>query len=178
MSLGDAEAGRGSCVASSGKLRCADWPLMVSAATSWARAAISAVGNVPSQILDFFLGSRISDTHFPQLRIRTPRYTGCSPSLLLFLASPPPPPPPAVVSTTLLDPPLEASCIFFEPWPSSDEALGQEEVMEDKEEEEEEEVIVEKDELALQSWMSCSSMVRSQWCGVFELEGNLKWLHK
>jgi hypothetical protein len=26
---------------------------------------------------DFFRGSRISDTHFPHARIRTPRYDGC-----------------------------------------------------------------------------------------------------
>ncbi|CAA7410804.1 unnamed protein product [Spirodela intermedia] len=75
MSLGAAVTGRGSSEASSGKFRWAASPLIVSAATSWARAAISAVGKVPSQILDFFLGSRISDTHFPQFRIRTPRYT-------------------------------------------------------------------------------------------------------
>lgn len=50
---------------------------MLSAATSCARAAISGVENVPSQMRDFLRGSRISDTHLPQLRIRTPRYTGC-----------------------------------------------------------------------------------------------------
>ncbi|GER25568.1 hypothetical protein STAS_01160 [Striga asiatica] len=50
---------------------------MLRAATSCARAAISGVGNVPSQIRDFLRGSRISETHLPQLRIRTPRYTGC-----------------------------------------------------------------------------------------------------
>lgn len=47
------------------------------AATSWARAAISGVGKVPSQMRDFLRGSRISDTHLPQFLIRTPRYTGC-----------------------------------------------------------------------------------------------------
>ncbi|CAH9101947.1 unnamed protein product [Cuscuta epithymum] len=47
------------------------------AATSWARAAISGVAKVPSQMRDFFLGSRISDTHFPHARIRTPTYDGC-----------------------------------------------------------------------------------------------------
>lgn len=50
---------------------------MDKAATSWARAAISASGKVPSHILDFFLGSLISDTHFPQLRFLTPLYVGC-----------------------------------------------------------------------------------------------------
>lgn len=45
---------------------------MASAATSCARAAISAVGYVPSQILDFFLGSLISDTHFPHVLSLTP----------------------------------------------------------------------------------------------------------
>ncbi|WVY90412.1 hypothetical protein V8G54_035926 [Vigna mungo] len=53
------------------------FPFMLSAATSCALAAISGVGNVPSHILDFFRGSRISDTHFPQFLMRTPRYTGC-----------------------------------------------------------------------------------------------------
>lgn len=50
---------------------------MLNAATSCARAAISGVENVPSQIRLFFLGSRISETHFPHARIRTPLYTGC-----------------------------------------------------------------------------------------------------
>nr|ART89312.1 transcription factor DREB1 [Zea mays] len=54
---------------------------MASAATSWARAAISAVGNVPSHMRDFLRGSRISDTHLPHVRIRTPRNVGCFPSL-------------------------------------------------------------------------------------------------
>ncbi|KAH0456221.1 hypothetical protein IEQ34_014128 [Dendrobium chrysotoxum] len=58
---------------------------MVNEATSCARAAISAVGKVPSQMRDFFFGSRISETHLPQLRMRTPRYVGCLPSLLRFL---------------------------------------------------------------------------------------------
>lgn len=63
---------------------------MLSAATSCALAAISGVENVPSQIRDFLRGSRISDTHLPQLRIRTPRYTGCllhSLGLLALLCS-------------------------------------------------------------------------------------------
>lgn len=49
---------------------------MLRAATSWALAAISGVGKVPSHILDFLRGSRISDTHLPQFLMRTPRYTG------------------------------------------------------------------------------------------------------
>ncbi|KAM0831980.1 hypothetical protein ACQ4PT_065185 [Festuca glaucescens] len=77
MSAGDVESGRGSSWALSGKLRCALRPLMASAAASCARAAISAVGKVPSQMRDFLRGSRISDTHLPQLRRRTPRYDGC-----------------------------------------------------------------------------------------------------
>lgn len=76
-SRGDLEAGRGRDPASLGKLRMADAPLMLNAATSCARAAISGVENVPSQIRLFFLGSRISDTHFPHARMRTPLYTGC-----------------------------------------------------------------------------------------------------
>ncbi|KAF1865719.1 hypothetical protein Lal_00021719 [Lupinus albus] len=55
---------------------------MLKDATSCALAAISGVSNVPSQILDFLRGSRISDTHLPQLRFRTPWYKGC---LLLSL---------------------------------------------------------------------------------------------
>ena len=82
-SRGELEAGRGREAASSGKLRMADEPFIVSAATSWARAAISAVAKVPSQIRFFFRGSRISDTHLPHVRIRTPLYTECL--LLLFL---------------------------------------------------------------------------------------------
>lgn len=71
-SRGLEEAGRGKEGASCGKLSIAEFPLMHKAATSWALAAISGVGNVPSHILDFFLGSLISDTHFPQFLIRTP----------------------------------------------------------------------------------------------------------
>lgn len=72
-SRGASETGRGSESESSGKLRIAELPLMLNAATSWARAAISGVGKVPSQMRDFFRGSRISDTHLPQFLIRTPR---------------------------------------------------------------------------------------------------------
>lgn len=66
------EAGFGSEAESSGKLRNADEPFKVSAAASCARAAISAVSNVPSQIRFFFFGSLISETHFPHVRILTP----------------------------------------------------------------------------------------------------------
>ncbi|KAK9149303.1 hypothetical protein Scep_008060 [Stephania cephalantha] len=76
MSRGERDAGRGRERARSGKLSMAEFPLMLKAATSWALAAISGVGNVPSHILDFFRGSRISDTHFPQFLIRTPLYEG------------------------------------------------------------------------------------------------------
>ncbi|KAL7150774.1 hypothetical protein ABFS83_05G135900 [Erythranthe nasuta] len=81
-SRGLRETGRGRAAASSGKLSVAEAPLMLRAATSCARAAISGVGKVPSHMRDFLRGSRISETHLPQLRIRTPRYTGC----LLLLA--------------------------------------------------------------------------------------------
>nr|CAD1824140.1 unnamed protein product [Ananas comosus var. bracteatus] len=74
---GGGEGGRGRAAASSGKLRAAAGPLTQSAAASWARAAISGVGKVPSQMRVFFRGSRISDTHFPHARMRTPRYDGC-----------------------------------------------------------------------------------------------------
>lgn len=67
MSLGEVVSGRGRCEANSGKLRNAEVPLIVRAATSWARAAISGVEKEPSQILDFFLGSLISDYPFPPL---------------------------------------------------------------------------------------------------------------
>jgi hypothetical protein len=72
-SRAEREAGRGKIPANSGKLRTAQFPLTLNAATSWARAAISAVAKVPSHIRDFFLGSRISDTHLPQVRNRIPR---------------------------------------------------------------------------------------------------------
>ncbi|KAJ0524050.1 hypothetical protein HanIR_Chr10g0500341 [Helianthus annuus] len=72
MSRGVHDSGRGKRCLSSGKLRIADFPLIESAATSCARAAISGLAKVPSQIRDFFLGSRISDTHLPHARIRTP----------------------------------------------------------------------------------------------------------
>ncbi|KAK3019909.1 hypothetical protein RJ639_004004 [Escallonia herrerae] len=75
-SRGETESGRGNDPASSGKLRIAEFPLMLNAATSWARAAISGVGKVPSHMRDFFRGSRISDTHLPHVRIRTPRSFG------------------------------------------------------------------------------------------------------
>uniref|UniRef100_A0A8R7QTV6 Uncharacterized protein n=1 Tax=Triticum urartu TaxID=4572 RepID=A0A8R7QTV6_TRIUA len=81
MSAGEVDAGRGSASARCGKLRCARRPLMATAATSCARAAISAVSKVPSQMRDFLRGSRISDTHLPQLRRRTPRYDGCLPAV-------------------------------------------------------------------------------------------------
>lgn len=84
-SRGELEAGRGRDPASLGKLRMAELPLMLKAATSWARAAISGVEKVPSQIRFFFLGSRISDTHFPHVRIRTPLNTGCLLLLLLLV---------------------------------------------------------------------------------------------
>ncbi|WVZ15510.1 hypothetical protein V8G54_013076 [Vigna mungo] len=84
-SRGELEAGRGSEAASSGKLRMAEEPFIVSAATSCARAAISAVAKVPSQIRFFFRGSRISDTHFPHVRILTPLYTECLLSLPVLL---------------------------------------------------------------------------------------------
>ena len=85
MSRGKSETGRGSTCARSGKFSTAELPLMLKAATSCARAAISGVENVPSQMRDFLRGSRISDTHLPQLRIRTPRYTACLLLLLLLL---------------------------------------------------------------------------------------------
>ncbi|PPD82210.1 hypothetical protein GOBAR_DD20833 [Gossypium barbadense] len=72
-SRGANDTGRGKELASSGKLRMAELPLILKAATSCARAAISGVGKVPSQMRDFLRGSRISDTHLPQLLIRTPR---------------------------------------------------------------------------------------------------------
>ncbi|KAH0854540.1 LOW QUALITY PROTEIN: hypothetical protein HID58_063669, partial [Brassica napus] len=40
--------------------------------------------NIFRRILDFFLGSLISDTHLPQLLIRTPLYVGCLSPPLVF----------------------------------------------------------------------------------------------
>lgn len=71
-SRGEHVMGRGNKWANWGKFSIAEVPLMDMAATSWARAAISAVAKVPNQIRDFFFGSRISDTHFPHALIRTP----------------------------------------------------------------------------------------------------------
>ncbi|RRT35441.1 hypothetical protein B296_00033268 [Ensete ventricosum] len=85
MSLGSELLGRGSCSADSGKLSCASQPLSRSAATSCATAAISADSKLPSQILVFFPGSRISDTHFPHFLFLTPRY--CSAKSPLISAS-------------------------------------------------------------------------------------------
>lgn len=101
---------------------------------------------MPSHILDFFFGSRISDTHLPQLRIRTPRYVGCLPPM-------PPPPPPLSSSLVVRFPcslSLSESCAFLERlggevfvfWLAADEFL---QVVE--EEEVEEEVVVVEDEL-------------------------------
>ncbi|KAK3039238.1 hypothetical protein RJ639_027942 [Escallonia herrerae] len=73
MSFASVEAGIGSRQAESAKLRQADFPLRAIAATSWALAAISAVGNVPSQILVFLLGSRTSQTHLPEFLLLAPR---------------------------------------------------------------------------------------------------------
>ncbi|KAJ0865506.1 hypothetical protein HanRHA438_Chr12g0541251 [Helianthus annuus] len=76
MSRGETDSGRGNKSLSSGKLSVAAFPLMDNAATSCALAAISGVEKLPSHIRDFFRGCRISDTHLPQRRIRTPRYAG------------------------------------------------------------------------------------------------------
>nr|KYP74918.1 hypothetical protein KK1_007614 [Cajanus cajan] len=85
MSLASAVAGTGNRHAESAKLRQADLPRSAIAATSCARAAISAVGKVPSQILVFLLGSRTSHTHLPESLLLTPRYTGCRVSRNFFL---------------------------------------------------------------------------------------------
>lgn len=71
---GDVQRGR-SDGGESGKLSGADGPRRQTTAASYALAAISAVGNDPSQIRVRLFGSRISETHFPHVRIRTPLYT-------------------------------------------------------------------------------------------------------
>nr|KYP55587.1 hypothetical protein KK1_001803 [Cajanus cajan] len=82
ISLALVDAGSGSRQAESAKLRHANLPRSASAATSCARAAISGVGYVPSQILvDLSLGTRTSHTHLLLFLRRTPRYTGCLVSL-------------------------------------------------------------------------------------------------
>ncbi|KAI5444600.1 hypothetical protein KIW84_013023 [Lathyrus oleraceus] len=78
-------AGTGSRHAESAKLRQALRPLNANAATSWARAAISAVGKVPNQILVFLLGSLISHTHLSKFLLLTPLNTGWRVSLNFFL---------------------------------------------------------------------------------------------
>ncbi|KAH0456757.1 hypothetical protein IEQ34_014664 [Dendrobium chrysotoxum] len=72
MSRGLDDSGAGRRHAESAKLRQAWRPRSARAATSWARAAISAVGNVPSHMRDFLLGSRTSQTQRSALRQRTP----------------------------------------------------------------------------------------------------------
>ncbi|RYR37568.1 hypothetical protein Ahy_A09g042448 [Arachis hypogaea] len=73
MSLASVVSGTGRRHAESAKLRQADLPLRAIAATSCARAAISAVANVPSHILVFLFGSLTSQTHLPEFLRRTPR---------------------------------------------------------------------------------------------------------
>ncbi|KAK6926291.1 hypothetical protein RJ641_008010 [Dillenia turbinata] len=84
MSFASVDAGTGNRQAESAKLRQAARPRSAMAATSWARAAISTVGYVPSHILVFLFGSRTSHTHLPELLRRTPRYTGCRVSWNFF----------------------------------------------------------------------------------------------
>ncbi|WVZ12761.1 hypothetical protein V8G54_017291 [Vigna mungo] len=74
ISFAFVDAGKGSRQAESAKLRQADFPRSARAATSCARAAISGVGYVPSQILvDLSLGTRTSQTHLLFFLCRTPR---------------------------------------------------------------------------------------------------------
>ncbi len=76
------DASCGSLGGWSGKFSLALSPLKFLAAASYAKAASSAVSNVPSHTLAAFFGSRISAAHFPQGRCLTPRYlrffTGCA----------------------------------------------------------------------------------------------------
>ncbi|CAA7404388.1 unnamed protein product [Spirodela intermedia] len=85
MSSAAGDWARGSSHSESGKLRTAERPRRASAATSWARAAISGVGKVPSQWRFSLRGSLTSQTHLPPLRSLTPRYTGWRVSLNFFL---------------------------------------------------------------------------------------------
>lgn len=85
MSSAEDDLGRGRRQAESGKLREAKRPLSARAATSWALAAISGVGKVPSHILDFLRGSRTSHTHLFPFLCRTPLYIGCRVSRNFFL---------------------------------------------------------------------------------------------
>ncbi|KAK9167720.1 hypothetical protein Scep_002911 [Stephania cephalantha] len=62
----------GNMFTDSGKLSLALRPRKCSAAKSYAVAAISGVSKLPSQILVFFPGSLISDTHFPHFLFLTP----------------------------------------------------------------------------------------------------------
>ncbi|CAA7399826.1 unnamed protein product [Spirodela intermedia] len=72
MSAAEADVGRaGSRQAESAKFRQAERPRRAIAATS--------------QMRDFFLGSRTSQTHLPPLRRRTPLYTGWRVSVNLVL---------------------------------------------------------------------------------------------
>ncbi|KAJ6719615.1 hypothetical protein OIU79_007292 [Salix purpurea] len=81
ISFASFETGTGNLKRESAKLKASDLPLSAKAATSWARAAISAVGYVPNHIRDFLFGSRISHTHLLPFRFLVPLKTGCRVSL-------------------------------------------------------------------------------------------------
>ena len=68
------ETGTGKLHTESAKFKQAFRPLNANAATSCAWAAISAVGDVPSHILDFLLGSHNSHTHMFPFLLLTPLY--------------------------------------------------------------------------------------------------------
>jgi hypothetical protein len=67
----DEDLRRGKAHAASGKFKEADSPLRAKAATSYALAAMSGQGQVPSHIRDFLFGCLSSQTHLPFLS-RTP----------------------------------------------------------------------------------------------------------
>lgn len=76
---GGGGGGGGSILTSSGKLSLARLPLKRTAASSYARAAASAVSNVPNQTLAALWGSLISAAHFPHGLCLTPLYLRLSP---------------------------------------------------------------------------------------------------
>ncbi|KAK8634138.1 hypothetical protein V6N13_014967 [Hibiscus sabdariffa] len=84
-SHGAKDTGRGDESVNLWKLRIFEFPLMLKATTSCARAAISGVGKVSSPMCDILRGSQISNTHLPNFTFR--QCDKCACSILLFSSS-------------------------------------------------------------------------------------------
>ncbi|KAK8628362.1 hypothetical protein V6N13_064071 [Hibiscus sabdariffa] len=84
-SRGTKDTGRGDQSANPWKLRIAEFPLILKATTSCARAATFGVGKVTSPMRDILRGSQISDTHLPNFTFRCRDKCDCL--ILLFSSS-------------------------------------------------------------------------------------------